>query len=838
MKKRFERRTSWKVVITYLFVIVLCGAMFYYIYKIQGSIQNQKVNISVQNRALDLTNHFTQLVHEAQAEANLFAFTDNAKHLQRFGQINNEINQYADTLLTFLPSEENEHRIREVERLILRKGQISYVLSRQFSYFDPFAEIDAKLQSYIPKQGSSTTITSITQSDTIIHNQEKKSLWKRIGEVFSPSEADSIVQVSNQTVDTTLMLQNDSIDILEDLKQLSEKARTEYKQRIKEYEKKTAELITDDNHLSEEIAELLLALNKEILDSSIIEIENSETLIKENSRSSTILAAAVLVLIVIFIILILSDVSKGFRARQAAEKAQEIAEEAQRKTEEIMETRHKMLLSVSHDIKTPLSSIMGNLELMDNTGNEKEVHSIQQSADHILSLLSNLLEFSSLEQGKLQVENTDFNVSALCEEAASMFEPIARKKNLDFNFKNELKANLYANADPLKIKQIIINLISNAIKYTIEGNIGFRSSLENGCLVFRIQDTGIGIPEDKLEDIFKPFVRTESGSKLSEGSGYGLSVVKGLVDLMEGTIEVESSPGKGSLFTVRIPTAVEVMEENPQNGITNPPLEEIAQVVQTDVSPVPQRHILVIDDDDTLLTVTSNMIVKLGHDVFICRSKNDLDEALKQLDIYDCILTDREMGALTGNDILKLFKKADRSKPVYLMTARMDYTMEIAKKEGFDGFLQKPFNLKALETLFGRHSKKDVTKPGDSLNEKAETSCFTDFPELVSMMGNDEEAVRGILTVFVQSTADNLVAMNEAVETDDFVTAQALCHKMLPMFIQLQQDQAIPFLSKMNSLRNNKKDARHYKKWKEDAIQFMTLADQLLELLSDKYEIG
>ena len=225
MKNRVERRTSWKVVITYLFVIVLCGAMFYYVYKMQGSIQNQRVNISVQNKALDLTNQFTQLVHEAQAEANLFAFTDNSKHLKRFGKINNEISRCADSLLTLLPSDENEHRIREVERLILRKGQISYVLSRQFYYFDPFAEIDAKLQSYVPKQSISTMVTSVTQSDTIIHNQQKKSLWQRIGDVFSPSQADSIVQVTNQKVDTTLTLSNDSVNIVEDLKILSEKAR-------------------------------------------------------------------------------------------------------------------------------------------------------------------------------------------------------------------------------------------------------------------------------------------------------------------------------------------------------------------------------------------------------------------------------------------------------------------------------------------------------------------------------------------------------------------------------------------------------------------------------------
>ena len=139
------------MIVTNLFVIALCGAMFYYIFKLQGSIQNQRVNINVQNDALNLTNRFTQLVHEAQSEANLFAFTDNPKHLKRFGELNNEISACADSILMILPTEKNKQRILEVERLILRKGQISYVLSRQFYYYDPLAEIDAKLKAFTPK---------------------------------------------------------------------------------------------------------------------------------------------------------------------------------------------------------------------------------------------------------------------------------------------------------------------------------------------------------------------------------------------------------------------------------------------------------------------------------------------------------------------------------------------------------------------------------------------------------------------------------------------------------------------------------------------------------------
>lgn len=754
------------MVVANLFVIALCGAMFYYIFELQGSIQNQRVNITIQNDAMDLTNRFTQLVHEAQSEANLFAFTDNPKHLKRFGELNNEINICADSILLLLPTEQNEQRIREVERLILRKGQISYVLSRQFYYYDPLAEIDAKLQD------------------------------------FSPS-----------------MITNDSVDIVSDLKILSDKARSEYKKRIKEYEKKTAELITDDNHLSEEIADLLLALNQEILESTKLEMEISENIIKEHLTASTYIGGAVLILIVIFVILILNDVSKGRRARKAAEKARADAEEAKKKTEELMESRHKMLLSVSHDIKSPLTSILGNLELMDNTGNEKEVISIQQSADHILKLLSNLLEFSSLEQGTLQVEKKLFNVRQLCDETAQMFEPIAQKKNLVFNFKNEIRQSLYANSDQLKIKQVISNLISNALKYTIEGSIGFKASYEMGSLVFRVEDTGIGIPNDKLEEIFKPFVRTDSGSKISEGSGYGLSVVKGFVDLLGGTIEVTSEVGKGSLFTVKIPVEIEIIENSDKQVR---PSEAAAKA-----EPVEQRRILIIDDDDTLLTVISNMISKLGHQVMICRSKNDIDAALQQTDAFDYVLTDREMGALSGNDILKIFKQADPNKPVYLMTARMDYDTKKAKKEGFDGFMQKPFNLKKLESMFGRHTMEEETILG---------STFVDFPELCDMMGGDEEAVRGILTIFAQSTADHLVALNECVENNDFAAAHGLCHKMLPMFIQLQQKEAVPFLSKMNDLRGLGAEA--YPEWKDDAVQFMAQADQLLETLSEKYGIG
>ena len=805
-------RTSWKVVLTYLFVFALSCALFYYIFNLRNNIESQRSNIKAQHDALNWVNQFTKNVHGAQNAANLYAFTEQAKYKKEFNAYHDEIKAQTDSLISFEISESNILMVNEIERLINNKGRLSNELSRQFHDFNPLAEFDRTIDDYIPPQLEDEIVVTTVSKDTLIHipkKGERKGFWQRVGKVFNPTEEqeDSIVRVSIERTDTLHIQrqQTDTVNILADLRVLSDKAKKEYWKKIKEYEKKTQELVNADNQLSEQISSLLIHLNQEILDSTILEIEKSENLIHENTRISLIVGAVTLILIIIFIILIISDVNKGYRARRAAE-------EAKKKTEEIMESRHKLLLSVSHDIKTPLSSILGYVELIDKTGNEKEINSIQQSADHILNLLTNLLEFSSLEQGKLQISNETFNIRQLCDETAKMFEPIAKHKNLTFNYEPSIEESTFILSDQLKIKQILINLISNGIKYTLEGSVSFKARMGRNLVVFDIIDTGVGIPNDKLEEVFKPFARIETYNQFAEGSGYGLSVVKGLVDLLNGEIHIDSEVGKGTHFEVRIP----VGEVTPEPEVKDEVSEDNKKSL----------NILIIDDDNTLLSVIDTMLHRLGHTAIPCRSMNDFDNALKQLEDFDYILTDREMGAVTGNDLLYLIKEVDPNKPVILMTARMEYTNETAKSEGFDGFLQKPFNLKQLENLFG----------SVALSENEEEIAFPDFPAFSEMMGNDKEAMTDILTVFVQSTANDLVSMNTLIEQSDFVEMQGLCHKMLPMFIQLERDTT--FLAKMNAMRGKNETEKDYPNWKDDATQFMAQTDELMDLLAEKYGIG
>ena len=805
-------RTSWKVVITYLFVIALCAALFYYIFNLRKSIDNQRSNINTQHVALSWVNEFTKNVHGAQNAANLFAFTEQQKYKREFNNYRDEINMLTDSLLQFEISEENKLMVNEIEDLIKSKGRISNELSKQFHDFNPLAEFDRTIDEYTPPQPEEEIVITTVSKDTVLHvpkKKEKIGFWQRVGKVFNPDEEqeDSLVYISIERSDTLRIQQQraDTVDILADLRVLSDRAKAEYWNKIEQYEKKTQELVKADNQLSEQISSLLIRLNQEILDSTVAEIEKSEEIIKENTKTSILIGAATLALIIIFIILIISDVNKGYRARRAAE-------EAKRKTEEIMESRHKLLLSVSHDIKAPLTSIMGHVELMDKTENEKDIVSIKQSADHILNLLNNLLEYSSLEQGKLQINMETFDIGQLCEEITEMFAPIAKHKNLQFHFENDIEPKTLLKTDKLKIRQILTNIISNGIKYTLEGSVTFKARLGRSLVVFDIIDTGVGIPQDKLEEVFKPFVRIETYNQFAEGSGYGMSVVKGLVDLLGGEIHTESEVGKGSHFEIRIP-----VEEVEQTLEEKNEIEEIKKK---------SLNILVFDDDNTLLSVIDNMLHRLGHQAIPCRSMNDLDNALQQIQDYDYILTDREMGAVTGNDVLFLIKEVDPQKPIILMTGRIEYTTEKAKEEGFDGFLQKPFNLKQLENLFG----------SVALSEDEAETAYPDFPAFSEMMGNDKEAMTAILNVFVQSTADDLVSMNTLIEESDFVGMQSLCHKMLPMFTQLERDTT--FLAKMNAMRGTEKKEKHYRKWKDDARQFMAQTDELMDLLAEKYGIG
>lgn len=722
-----ESKIRFKAIILYLVAGIAMTVVCLFIYGLRNSIIHQREEIEKQHQLFTLTNELVYAVGKAQISAGLYISTNNTEHINQLAQ---EIKS-VDSLITLLSANEliDKNKIQELSKLLSRQAQNLYELNRKFGSENPVDDISKRIKNYEPQKKDNVRIVSVKQ-DSIFKASERKNLMQRIREVFNPA-IDSTLIVINQSIDTFKIESSDSLAILTEVDKIAQNASKRYELNIRAIEQQLTDLVIADRQISSQVSTLLIELHANTLNSVINTIEKSEKSVNRNYIFSIIGGILALGLILLFIVLIIYDVNKGKKARE--------------KLKQVMESRHHLLLSVSHDIKSPLGSILGHLELFEKQG--ENVHSMKNSARHILALLENLMEYSSLEQGTLEPTYSGFDPGKAGEEIVEMFLPITDAKGLTLKFNSD---TIRINSDAMKIKQIIINLVSNAIKYTSRGEVCLEIHVNEEKLLIDVKDTGAGIPADKLNEIFKPFTRLESNNTLAHGSGYGMYVVKGLIDLLGGTINILSEVGKGTLIKVEIPvgTAVSVMK----NG---------------------KKRIAVYEDDPVMAKLVSDMLHNLGHSVV----EQD----------YEVILTDMEMGDISGLDILA----AAGDVPVILMTGRGDFSTEKALKTGFRGFLSKPVSMDDLREVFGE---------GNNLYED------------IFNVEEDEE----IMEIFRSSTLENLTLLKQALGASDYAKAKSLCHKMLPMFAQLGYP--TDELRRMDAHR-----AGAYEGWQADVEKILTI---------------
>ncbi|MDD3079299.1 MAG: hybrid sensor histidine kinase/response regulator [Paludibacter sp.] len=720
-----ENKIRFKAIGLYIVAGIVVTGMVVFLYGLKNKTELQKANIEKQHLSLSLTHKLITAVGDAQSSASLYISTKDTSHIEQFDQNLLQIDSVIQELIDIEPIEKT--RLEEIRHLLSLQNSNILILNQWFNQENPLTGISNRLKNYDPAKRRAINIVTITQ-DTI-YNQKKKNFFQRIRNVFSP-DRDSNYTVTSKRIDTLRTRSSDSLAILNEVDQIAKDASKNYEQNMRAIEQQVGELISADRGISTQISGLLLELHKRTLDSVMTSITESEESIGNNYTLSVIGGIIALILILIFVLLIIYDVNKGKEARE--------------KIREVMESRHQLLLSVSHDIKTPLNSILGYLDIGKPT--QKDIKSMENSARHILALLENLLEFSSLEQGSLTTTFSTFSSETIANETAEMFKPLAEAKGLSFIYQAD---SVRINSDYMKIKQIMINLVSNAIKYTRQGSVSLKMNYADAKLSIQVTDTGVGIPSEKISELYLPFTRIESNNTMAQGTGLGMYVVKGLSDLLQAKININSKPQKGTIIQVDIPC------------------EQVTYTI-----PAGKKRIAIYDDDPVLLSVLRDMLLQLGHEIV---DKN-----------YEIILTDLEMGETSGLDILA----NANSVPVIVMTGRGDFSLEKAKQMGFDGYLPKPFSINNLRDILG--------DSGNSLND---------------FLGEDREA---ILVLFKNSTAENFLLLRQALDTDNFTKAQALCHKMFPMFAQLGYP--AEELRRMDSHRGNK-----YNDWKLDVEKILEI---------------
>jgi PAS domain S-box-containing protein len=366
--------------------------------------------------------------------------------------------------------------------------------------------------------------------------------------------------------------------------------------------------------------------------------------------------------------------------------------------------KSEFLANMSHEIRTPLNGVLGMLQLMEMTSLDEEqrgfVSTAINSATRLTRLLSDILDISRIESGKLVIYETQFRIDAIKESVFELFAPIARQKNLDLNFL--LAENVPARmvGDEMRLRQILFNLVGNAIKFTEKGGITAEISMlpcstEHECRLFLcVSDTGTGIPEERLKDIFEPFVQVDgSYVRQHQGAGLGLSIVRRLTQMMNGSLAVDSAPGEGTVICLSLPLRTPAAPE------------EAAQDNSPEKYSPPGLRILLAEDDEVNLWSGRKMLEKLGHTVTAVTNGREALEILDRQD-FDLIFMDIQMPVLDGVEATRAIRgrKGQQAKiPIIAMTAyAMTGDREIFLQAGMNDYLAKPVSMEAMLQVIKR----------------------------------------------------------------------------------------------------------------------------------------
>lgn len=656
----------------------------------------------------------------------------------------------------------------------------------------------------------------------------RKGFFRRLADAFKKEHAEtlSVKQDSNRAViDSVTTPVNVAGNVANILEQIDKKEKVETQDHKQHINREMEELKMVSAKLALRSAKHLSDVHQREKDAMQESISKAMEARKHLLWQMELLAIVAFLAIVVMIWLIWRDAKKERIYQENLEAANE---EIQR----IMNQRERLLLTITHDIKAPAASISGFIDLMkDYVSNPQGIECLQNiknSAAHLSHLVASLLDYHQLENGLMKVQPTTFSPAQLVAESVEGMRLRAEEKGLEISFECKMKGmgtsdssdspmkKEFFRADAFRIRQILDNLVSNAIKYTDQGSVTIQAQVSKvmgkPMLTLSVKDTGKGMTNEEKQKVFHAFTRLKSAQGI-EGTGLGLSITQELVSLLGGEIILHSTQGKGSTFIVTIPVEPAPKEETQnknQTGVgddkaldSNPEEKEndsASPQVSVEKKKKPEfanHKILILDDDKLQLQLLQEMLRRIVGDTWQVFACNHVMDALTTLHNEQpaLMLMDIEMPEMNGMDMITHINHTQMT--VVAMTAHDTSILEQLQKAGFDDCLFKPFSMEKLSDILGIESQPQLdaqsetpSQPDSSLQPvlSSQQKSNPQLDSLLAFAGGDEEAAKEILDTVKQELAAHLTNLKEAIEEESLSTDRIgkAAHKLLPIATMMQ----------------------------------------------------
>ena len=803
-----------KIIISYILLAVLALIAAFYVYNETRNYLASDTEGKSEIKLLMANALLTQL-HEAESLSKLALQSKRQKYFEAYSLKIDSVCKDVDDIKRLTKNQQQLHLLDSLKLLLGKK----------------VANNEALLVSKSKNQTSVAITDAIQQLDEM-----ETSLGIITPEALAPN-LKSLPQKAQETIKKVAQYLNKNVPNTDSNSKTSRKADSILSlskallKEIKDESTLEAKSLTDrenninaiDLELSQQLRHILASFEKEIMINGFNENIKREAVLKRSIRLAVMAAILGILVVGIFVFLLNRDFWKAKIYRQKLEKEKYLSDS-------LLKSREHLIRMVSHDVRTPLNAIFGYTALLKKSVLTKQqnvqLNHIKSSTDYVNHLVQDLLDFSQLEAGKMKLENSAFNLFNLITETTENIVMSHGNKAISMVLDIDQALNHTIFNDSIRIRQIVSNILDNAYKFTKNGEIRMevklikKSDNENHVSI-RISDTGIGIPKEQQQNIFKEFTQAEK--KLNEnrgGYGLGLTISKKLSELLGGTLGLESKLGKGSLFTLSLPI------------VFFHKIEPVA-VTEENIAFKKPFRILIVEDDTTLLRMIGEILKQANlHPILL----KDFDELEHQIDLsYDMVLTDIEMPITTGYGVLKKLRSGNyahyKDQPIIAMTGRQDINVSILIDKGFSAVIKKPFTAVKLIKIVLEFCEIEKAAPEKTKIEKTEINTtdqkLFSLEGLKMFLGNDVEAIQEVLQIFQNDTLKNKAAIETAQNQKELST---IAHRMLPMFRQMNISSCIPILETFEKFNNGISD------WRGSYNQLKQLDIALDKLLSELKE--